>query len=190
MFMYYPEDNPAASIAPDVYAVLDRDLGRRVVYKFWEEGKPPDFALEVISPSSKHRNSKDKRALYARLGIGECFLFRPAPRKRGQRLVGFRLWGESYHELPTEPDGSGCSKALGVSFRVEGENLRVRNLASGQDYAWVEKLQRDSKVAKARAAAEAEARRQAESKAEGEGEARRQAEMRNAELQALLRQRS
>ena len=71
MFMYYEEGNPAASIAPDVYVVLDHDLGDRPVYKFWEEGKPPDFALEVISPSSKIRNAKEKRALYQRLGIGE-----------------------------------------------------------------------------------------------------------------------
>ena len=77
MFMYYEDGNPGASTAPEVFVVLDHDLGRRGVYKFWEEGKPPDFALEAISQSSKLRNSKDKRALYARLGIGEYFLFQP-----------------------------------------------------------------------------------------------------------------
>ena len=92
MFLYYEEGNPAASIAPDIYVVLDHDLGKRGVYKFWEEGKPPDFALEVISPSSKLRNSQDERALYARLGIGEYFLFQPDTEARGQRLVGYRLW--------------------------------------------------------------------------------------------------
>ena len=138
MFLYYEEGNPAASIAPDVYVVLDHDLGDRPVYKLWEEGKPPDFALEVISPSSELRNAHAKRALYERLGIGEYFLFQPDPRRRGRRLVGYRLWGQSYAELPAEPGGAVCSEALGVSLRAEGANLRLRSLATGQDYAWTE----------------------------------------------------
>ena len=175
MFMYYEEGNPAASIAPDVYVVLDHDLGKRGVYKFWEEGKPPDFALEVISPSSKIRNAKEKRVLYARLGIGEYFLFQPDPRKRGRRLVGYQLWGDTYDELPPEADGAVCSEALGVSFRVQGENLRVRSLTSGRDYGWIEENPRNLEAIEARADAEATARQQAE--------------MRVRELEALLRQR-
>ena len=217
MFMYYEEGNPAASIAPDVYVVLDHDLGNRGVYKFWEEGKPPDFALEVISPSSKIRNAVEKRALYARLGIGEYFLFQPDPHERGRRLVGYRLWGQSYQEMPAEPDGAVHSTALGVSLRVEGANLRLRNLASGHDYAWIEENRRNfeaaearaeagaeaAQAAQARADAEAEARRRAEARAEAgaeaaqaaqaradaEAEARRRAEARIAELEALVRRR-
>ena len=149
MFMYYEEGNPAASIAPDVYVVLDHDLGDRGVYKFWEEGKAPDFALEVISPSSQIRNAKEKRALYEQLGIGEYFLFQPNPLKRGRRLVGYRLWGNTYEAVPEEPDGTVCSEALGVSFRVEGKNLRVRNLATGQDYAWIEENRRNLEAVQA-----------------------------------------
>ena len=182
MFMYYEEGNPAASIAPDVYVVLDHDLGKRGVYKFWDEGRPPDFALEVISPSSKIRNAKEKRVLYARLGIGEYFLFQPDPRKRGRRLVGYQLWGDTYDELPPEADGAVCSEALGVSFRVAGENLRVRSLASGRDYAWIEENPRKLEAIEARADAEA-------TRADAEATARRQAEMRVRELEALLRQR-
>ena len=182
MFLYYEEGNPAASIAPDIYVVLDHDLGKRGVYKFWEEGKPPDFALEVISPSSKLRNSQDKRALYARLGIGEYFLFQPDTEARGQRLVGYRLWGQTYEELAAEPDGAVCSKALGVSLRVEGENLRLRSLATGQDYPWMEEHSRIVEAAEARAEA-------AQATAEAEAKARRDLERRNLELEALLRQR-
>ena len=182
MFLYYEEGNPAASIAPDIYVVLNHDLGKRSVYKFWEEGKPPDFALEVISPSSKLRNSQDKRALYARLGIGEYFLFQPDPEERGQRLVGYRLWDQGYDELPAEQDGAVCSKALGVSLRVEGANLRLRSLATGRDYPWMEEHSRIVEAAEARADA-------AQARADTEAETRRQLEMRNAELEALLRQR-
>ena len=182
MFMYYEEGNPAASIAPDVYVVLDHDLDKRGVYKFWEEGKPPDFALEVISPSSKIRNAKEKRKLYQRLGIGEYFLFQPDPHKRGRRLVGYRLWGDTYEAVPPEPDGAVCSTALGVSFRVEGENLRLRSLATGLDYAWIEENSRNFEAARAEAQA-------ARARADAGTEALRQAEMRIAELEDLLRQR-
>ena len=182
MFMYYEEGNPAASIAPDVYVVLDHDLGDRPVYKIWEEGKPPDFALEVISPSSQLRNSKEKRALYQQLGIGEYFLFQPDPRKRGRRLVGYRLWGDTYEVVPTDPDGAVCSATLGVSFRVAGKNLRLRNLATGREYAWIEENCRNFEAAEARAES-------AEATADAEAKARRQVEMRNAELEAILRQR-
>ncbi len=203
MFVYYEEGNPAASIAPDVYVVLDHDLGKRGVYKLWEEGKPPDFALEVISPSSKIRNAVQKRALYARLGIGEYFLFQPNPQERGRRLVGYHLWGQSYEEIPAEPDGAVRSTMLGVSLRVEGENLRLRSLASGRAYAWIEENPGNLEAAEARVAAaeakveaaesrleaEAEAAQAAQARADAEAEARRQVEMRNAELEALLRQR-
>ena len=189
MFMYYEEGNPAASIAPDVYVVLDHDLGDRLVYKFWEEGKPPDFALEVISPSSKIRNAKEKRALYARLGIGEYFLFQPDPRKRGRRLVGYRLWGQTYEELRAEPDGAVRSTALGVSMRVEGKNLRVRSLASGRDYAWIEENPQNFEAARAEVQAARAEIQAARARADAEAEALRRLEMRNAELEDLLRQR-
>ena len=179
MFMCYEEGNPAASIAPGVYVVLDHDLGNRGVYKFWEEGKPPDFALEVISPSSKIRNAAEKRALYARLGIGEHFLFQPDPQKRRPRLVGYRLWGQSYEEMPADPDGAVHNTALGVSLRVEGANLRLRSLASGRDYAWIG--ENPGKLETAEAMVDA-----AEARAEAEAEARRRAEARIAELEALV----
>lgn len=199
MFMYYEEGNPAASISPDVYVVLNHDLGSRGVYKFWEEGKPPDFALDTISPSSEIRDQVQKRELYARLGIGEYFLFQPDPDKRGRRLVGYRLWGRSYEEMPTEPDGAVHSTALEVSLRVEGANLRLRSLASGQDYPWIEEYPRILEAAEARVqaaearvqAAEARIRadRAARARADSEAAARRQVEIRNSELEALLRRR-
>ena len=195
MFMYYEEGNPAASIAPDVYVVLDHNLGDRPVYKFWEEGKPPDFALEVISPSSEIRNSEEKRELYERLGIGEYFLFQPDPKRRGRRLMGYRLWGASYEEVPVEADGVLRSIALGVSMRVEGTNLRVRSLESGQEYLWVEEIRRtvvsaEAKIESAEAQAQAaQARAQAaQARVEAETEVRRRAEARIAELEALLGQ--
>ena len=156
----------------------------------WEEGKPPDFALEVISPSSEARNRVAKKELYARIGIGEYFVFQPDPERAGPRLVGYALEGSGYRPLGPDPKlgpeaGSVRSEAIGVSFRPEGSFLRVRDLRSGKDYRWHTELvtQADAdaearRQAEERAAREAEARRQAEERAAREAEARRQAEER------------
>ncbi len=195
MFIYYEEGNPRKSIAPDLYVVLDHDLGDRMVYKLWEEGKPPDFALEVISPSSEIRNREDKVALYKQLGIGEYFVFQPLTEKPEPRLRGRRLLGCEYREVEAEPGGGLLSARLGVELRVEGTNLRVRNAVTGREYAWNEEIPRNTEAAEARAeAAEARAKA-AEARADAEAEGRRRsqaqvaaAKLRIAELEARLRQ--
>ena len=208
MFLYYQEGRPDLTVAPDVFVVLDHDLGGRPTYKFWEEGKPPDFALEVISPSSERMNSIVKRELYARLGIGEYFLFQPNPSRPEPRLKGYELDGAVYREL--KPHGTGetagalLSRRLGVSLRCEGDKLRVRDLASGRDYAWVgenldlleaeiESRRREAAKADREAArADREAARADREAARADREAggRRQAESRAAELEALLKRQS
>ena len=75
-------------IAPELIVVLDHDLEGRGTYTVWLEGKPPDFALEVISSSSELRNRAAKKELYERVGIGEYFVFQPDPQRPGPRLAG------------------------------------------------------------------------------------------------------
>ena len=191
MFLYYAKGEAderlvrgkrvGKYVAPDLIVVLDHDLGDRQTYKVWEEGKPPDFALEVISPSSVVRNRVDKRKIYARIGIGEYFVFQPNPERAGPQLVGYALEGSGYRAL--RPDPEVRSEALGVSFRPEGSFLRVRDLRSGKDYRWhtelVTQADEDAEArrqAEERAAREAEARCQAEETAAREAEARRRAE--------------
>ena len=186
MFMYYEEGNPTASIAPDVYVVLGHDLGDRLVYKFWEERKSPDFVLEVVSPSSETRNHEDKRALYARLGIAEYFLFQPDAMRAGQRLWGYRLWGRGYVELQAGASGELVSERLGVTLRPEGAHIRVRNLETGNDYPWHGELSdKYQALSKTNQALKAQVRR-ADHRAEAEMQARREAEAEIERLKALL----
>ena len=190
MFLYYAKGEAderlvrgkrvGKYVAPDLIVVLDHDLGDRQTYKVWEECKPPDFALEVISPSSELRNRVDKRKIYARIGIGEYFVFQPNPERAGPQLVGYALEGSGYRELRPDPEaGSVRSEALGVSFRPEGSFLRVRDLRSGKDYRWHTELV-------TQADEDAEARRRAEETAAREAEARKAAEARIAALEAKL----
>ena len=212
MFLYYAKGEAderlvwgkrvGKYVAPDLIVVLDHDLGDRQTYKVWEEGKPPDFALDVISPSSEVRNRVDKRKIYARIGIGEYFVFQPNPERAGPQLVGYALEGSGYRAL--RPDsGSVRSEALGVLFRPEGSFLRVRDLRSGKEYRWHTELvtQVDEGAAARRLAEdtaaresearrrEAEARRLAEETGVREAEARKAAEARIAALEAKLARR-
>ena len=52
LLMYYEEGNPRVSVAPDAFVVLGVEDRVRMNYKVWEEGKGPDFVLEVASPST------------------------------------------------------------------------------------------------------------------------------------------
>ena len=50
LLVYYEEGNPRVSVAPDVFVVFGVEDRMRGNYKVWEEGKGPDFVLEVASP--------------------------------------------------------------------------------------------------------------------------------------------
>ncbi len=195
MFIYYREGDPSASVAPDLFVVLDHDMGERMVYKLWEEGKVPDLAVEVVSPSSEERDERKKLALYEKLGFGEYFLFQPDRSYPEPRVKGYRLRGGAYERVRPEPGGWYSSPALGVQLRAEGTNLRVRSVRTGKEYAWTEEvgpqfdLLRDrAEAADRRAEGEVEARREADRRAEEEAEARRAVEVRLQELEARLRQ--
>ena len=190
MFLYYQQGDRTKSIAPDVFVVLDHNLGGRGTYKLWLEGKPPDFALEVVSPESQIRNNVDKRRLYAQLGIKEYFVFQPDATRPEPRLVGHRLWGRRYVSVRPGPEagmaGELRSERLGVSLRPEGELLRVRDLATGEDYAWDAEVKPQIARANQRAQAEADARQAAEERAQAAEERAQAAEAESARLKALL----
>ena len=157
MYLYYERGDPDKRVAPDLFVVLDLEERGRSVYKLWEEGKPPCFALEVISPDSEIRNTVEKRNLYERLGIREHFMFQPDPEREEPRLVGHRLIGGAYQPVFPEPGGGLRSETLGVLFHEDGEKLRVRDLATGKDYPWGTEIREWQE-------AEAEARRRAEAR--------------------------
>ena len=73
-FILYDRDNPNARIAPDCYVVFNVDatmIETHNAYRIWQWGKPPDFVLEVASPSTRRRDYTVKRDGYAGYGVGE-----------------------------------------------------------------------------------------------------------------------
>ena len=68
-------------------------------YIISEQGKPPDFIMEVASPSTAENDTGVKRDEYAALGIPEYWRFDSTGADYGERLVGEVLDGDSYRSV-------------------------------------------------------------------------------------------
>ena len=137
--LYYERGNLRKCVAPDVLVARGVAAGPRRTYLLWEEGRPPDFVVEVSSPDSRNADRTEKRELYARLGVREYFLFDPVCEdgEHDGRLQGYRLWDRGSVEMGQGgAAGSGAeleSEVLWLSLRPEGKRVRLRDLRIGKD---------------------------------------------------------
>lgn len=154
LFLYLHPGHPQAVICPDVMVVQGvPKLPRRRIYKLWEEGEPPCLVIEVSSQSTQGKDFDSKKALYERLGIEEYFLYDPLK----PRLRGFRLEDNRYRPAPPEPDGSLLSHTSGVTLRLEGDQIRVVETATGRPFLRIAEMDAEIETAgQARHALEAE----------------------------------
>ncbi len=143
-FIFYDPSNGNRRIAPDIYIAFDVDVEgiyqHLPNYWMWQVGKPPDFALEVASPSTAGNDLGLKRDLYARLGITEYWRLDPTGGDLyGQPLSGERLVDGEYRrfDLNTAADGTtwAHSEVLRLRFHwgLELEDqFDVRDPATGR----------------------------------------------------------
>ncbi|MCY3837312.1 MAG: Uma2 family endonuclease [Gammaproteobacteria bacterium] len=169
--LYFEQGNRSALVAPDVLVALGVEGGSRNSYKIWEEGKPPDLVVEVLSDRTWRKDLRDKPGLYEALGIAEYWSFDQHRVSNDPPLRVRRLANGAYH---VEGDGmTGHSAVLGLDIRVEGTLLRLHDPATGLDLPYYNEA--------------AAMYRQAQVRAAAEGEAREAAERRIAELEEQLR---
>ena len=190
---YNSRTNPANSPpSPDLYVVFDVSNRLRNSYVVWEEGKPPDFVLEVVSPSSRRRD-KEKIDLYAKMGVPEFFLYDPDD-KRGPALLGLELRDRGYVPLPEEPLAKGVigvrSKTLGLCLGIKQSGpespdspLCCYDPTTGKFLPTVYDLADDTRKAKEEVA---EARTEASTARQEAAEARKAAEARQEVAEAKL----
>ena len=122
-------------VAPDYIFSRNVNLANirdQTAYNLWEVGKPPEFALEVASPSTYEKDLYEKPDIYAGIGIGEYWMFDPKGGELyGQALMGFRLVNGRYEpvEIAMNEHGlmSGYSEELGVRL-CSVENSRREEL--------------------------------------------------------------
>lgn len=178
--IYYEQGNPAARVVPDLFVTLGTGGKRRLAYKVWEEGKVPDFVLDVASKLAEgDRDWRGKPARYAAVGVRECWRFDPTGEHFEPRLQGFRWEAGGYVELPASRDGVALtirSEALGVDLRFDGERLRLRDPRTERVFPTPEEVFAAAVAAEAALYAERRARQAAEAAWDAETKARQAAE--------------
>ena len=119
---------------PDCVAAFDLPFPAQLIeaangYVISEVGQPPDFVLEVGSPSTGRYDYTAKRDIYARLEVREYWWFDPSGGQgHDAPLAGEVLENGVYRPRPIDYgiDGSarGYSPSLGLELRSEDRQLR------------------------------------------------------------------
>lgn len=189
---------------PDLFVAFDVDRLAVIARKGFviaEQGKPPDFVLEIGSERTGLRDVREKREGYAALGIPEYWRFDHSGGQfhQGAALAGDRLADNGrYEPLPIKPLESGGyrghSPILNLELHWDHGRLLWYDPATGL-YLHSYAAERQARVAEgqARIAAEdqrdaAEERRDAaEAERNAAWEARDAAEERARQLEAMIR---
>ena len=118
------------------------------------QGKPPDFVLEIASPSTRNNDNGEKRNFYANLGVLEYWRFDEEDTTDSVKLVGERLVNGEYVALeitvPEEGLLESYSPALNLSLRWERGQLRWYDPEAGQYIATLAEEREQRQAAEAR----------------------------------------
>ena len=181
-----PEFNKARARRPDLliaFGVSPADYRASNGYIVSEQGKPPDFVLEVASESTAEADVGAKRDYYAELGIPEYWRFDETGEFHGKRLAGDRLVNGQYQPMLIEelPDGvlQGYSAALNLNLRWDNGQLVWHDPATGRRIVTLD----DERQARLSEQARAD---NAEVRANNEQQQRIQAEARLQQLETEL----
>ena len=161
-----PEPGAPASdqLVPDLLIALDaepatyrEDNG----YVLSRQGKPPDFVMEIASPSTGRQDVEVKGPRYASLGIMEYWRFDETGAFHRTRLAGDRLVDGRYEPVPIQEieEGvlQGYSTVLNLFIRWERGELRWHDPETGREIPTFEQ-EREGRLAEQEARLGAEAR--------------------------------
>ena len=147
----YPDLLVAFDVDPEAYEASNG-------YIISEQGKPPDFVLEIASRSSGRADTGPKRRDYAAIGIPEYWRFDRTGEHHGARLAGERLVDGEYVAIDIEelPDGSlqGYSAVLNLYLRWEDGELVFYDPATGRRIVTLEDERARADAAETELAAE------------------------------------
>ncbi len=95
-------------MAPDFYFFRNVNIPAirdKTAYNLREVGKPPEFVLEVASPSTYEKDLDEKPDIYAGIGVSEYWMFDPTGGDLyGQALMGFKLVDGKYEPIEIVPN--------------------------------------------------------------------------------------
>ena len=134
-----PTQNMAGVKFPDLLIAFDVDptsYYSRNAYVISEQGKPPDFVMEIASRRTGREDTGEKREVYAALSIPEYWRFDETGRYHGARLAGDRLVDGEYRPIPieqlSEDTLQGYSQVLGLNIRWHDGRLEWHDPAIGR----------------------------------------------------------
>jgi Uma2 family endonuclease len=178
LFIRYEENGAEKRIAPDIFVVFGTSKEDRVSYTVWEEdGKVPDFVLEITSKGTVTKDRKQNPLIYRDLGVKEYFQYDPTGGYlKPTALQGLRLENGQYEPISilTLPDNT-----LSLHSEVLGLDLHLFPDKSFRFYDPIAK-----QILRSHAEAE-HARYQAELDRSYEQQARREAEFAQQEAEAI-----
>ena len=127
LVVYYQHGNNKLRLQPDVQVVFGVEhCGSRGSFRIWDEGKAPDFVLEVASPSTAENDAEHKAREYFRIGVREYWRLDPAGTLMETSLEGYAASAGQYEQVqPVEGTGRGGA----LRSRVLGLDLRSRRQA-------------------------------------------------------------
>jgi Uma2 family endonuclease len=100
LLLFYEPGNRRRQISPDVFVVKGVAKHKRLNYLTWEEGKGPDFVIELTSSSTRHEDQDTKFRKYRDvLRVKEYFLFDPFGDYLKPPLQGYRLRAGVYQAI-------------------------------------------------------------------------------------------
>jgi len=135
-------------LAPDVFVAKGVEKKERRSYIIEDEGKAPDFIIELVSPSTKVEDFGNKRVIYAGWNVKEYFLFDPTGELMSAPLRGFRLSGNEYMPMM----GARLrSEVLQLDLVVEQGRLRLYNPVTGKRLYTHEESEAARRMAETRA---------------------------------------
>ncbi len=137
---------------PDLFVAFGADAegySRRNGYVISEQGKPPDFVLEIASYYTGDLDVAVKRGAYENLGIPEYWRFDPTGEYNGAFLAADRLLNGSYRPIAivqlTDQKWQGYSEVLRLNIRWENGRLAWYDPATGQHITTFED-ERDARI--------------------------------------------
>ncbi len=124
MFLYFSETQARNNDfrGPDVFVVMNTTRRERRAWVVWEEnGQVPDVVIELLSEQTEHVDRGEKMRVYARLRVGEYFLYNPF----SAVLEGYELDAPHgrYRRKSLDEQGRLRCEALGLSLAPISSSL-------------------------------------------------------------------
>ena len=195
--LFYVRDGKERCLIPDLFVALDLGHAPRRVYKVWEEGKVPDFVLEVSSKSTIHRDEGFKLERYRSLGVREYWQLDTVGDLLKTHLSGYRLVGGRFDGVAASGRRDGRrefrSDVLGLRLRAArhagGAKLAFRDPLTEEDIPTGPAMDRKQRETERSRSAERRGRIRAEKERDSEKRGRRSAERRARAFETMLRKR-